>query len=282
MCRCPLVPLQGGGLQHRHASVSASQETAQAKREYRTCRPSGRGRSTISTRTRSTEEDKKLSVKVHKFLCARACVQAPKCGVRLCACASASQDKRQGDEHVCRFYYFCPPEGRRGEKLPSSFLNPTHRTPFTLSTPSYLSLPPPVPSCIPSYPPSSSLSSSPIMSSKRPRPSDGFKRGTGVDYTKVSNRHVDDDRHERPQAGMTKNPSTGVSNGVGGGGSAPRQPGQANGAGSSAAMDSVMRLMTGQQERGIRDKLNDSNRPTWDQYKKDNKDKLDLAGEDKR
>jgi len=47
-------------------------------------------------------------------------------------------------------------------------------------------------------------------------------------------------------------------------------------------MDSVMRLMTGQQERGIRDKLNDSNRPTWEQYKKDNADKLDLTGKDER
>ena len=43
-----------------------------------------------------------------------------------------------------------------------------------------------------------------------------------------------------------------------------------------------MRLMTGQQERGIRDKLNDSNRPTWEQYKKDNADKLDLTGKDER
>ena len=50
----------------------------------------------------------------------------------------------------------------------------------------------------------------------------------------------------------------------------------------SATMDSVMRLMTGQQERGIRDKLNDSNRPTWEQYKKDNADKLDLTGKDEK
>ena len=112
--------------------------------------------------------------------------------------------------------------------------------------------------------------------SKRPKTStDGFVRTSGVNYAKLSDRHVDDDRHERPQAGMSKNPSTGTTN-------VAAAKGDGGAGGGSAAMDSVMRLMTGQQERGIRDKLNDANRPTWDQYKKDNKDKLDLVGEDKR
>lgn len=50
----------------------------------------------------------------------------------------------------------------------------------------------------------------------------------------------------------------------------------------SAGMDAVVRMLSGQQERGIRDKLDDPNRPTWEKYKKDNADKLDLVGEDKR
>ena len=44
----------------------------------------------------------------------------------------------------------------------------------------------------------------------------------------------------------------------------------------SAQMDAVMRLMTGREERTIAEKLADSNRPTWEQYKKDNHDKLNL------
>ncbi|GMI37771.1 hypothetical protein TrCOL_g12003 [Triparma columacea] len=110
---------------------------------------------------------------------------------------------------------------------------------------------------------------------KKKRADDGFKRGTGVDYTKVSNRHIDDDRYERPQNGMI-NQTTGAP-------ALSSGPAAASGgAAKSATMDSVMRLMTGQQERGIRDKLNDSNRPTWEQYKKDNADKLDLTGKDER
>merc|ERR1719506_29726 len=38
--------------------------------------------------------------------------------------------------------------------------------------------------------------------------------------------------------------------------------------------------MTGQQERTIAQKLADSNRPTWEQYKKDNHDQLNLEGVD--
>ncbi|GAX10712.1 hypothetical protein FisN_14Lh228 [Fistulifera solaris] len=44
----------------------------------------------------------------------------------------------------------------------------------------------------------------------------------------------------------------------------------------SAQMDAVMRLMTGREERTIAEKLADANRPTWEQYKKDNHDKLNL------
>ena len=46
----------------------------------------------------------------------------------------------------------------------------------------------------------------------------------------------------------------------------------------SAQMDAVMRLMTGREERTIADKLADSNRPSWEQFKKDNEDKLNISG----
>jgi hypothetical protein len=50
----------------------------------------------------------------------------------------------------------------------------------------------------------------------------------------------------------------------------------------SSQMEAVMRLMTGKEERTIAEKMADSNRPTWEQYKKDNQDKLNLSGADQQ
>mmetsp|Transcript_2364 Transcript_2364/g.6234 ORF Transcript_2364/g.6234 Transcript_2364/m.6234 type:complete len:185 (+) Transcript_2364:122-676(+) len=50
----------------------------------------------------------------------------------------------------------------------------------------------------------------------------------------------------------------------------------------SSQMEAVVRLLSGQEERTIAQKLADSNRPTWEQYKKDNEDKLNLDGLDQR
>lgn len=50
----------------------------------------------------------------------------------------------------------------------------------------------------------------------------------------------------------------------------------------SSEMQAVLRLMAGKEERTIAEKLADSNRPTWEQYKKDNSDKLNLEGADQR
>ena len=50
----------------------------------------------------------------------------------------------------------------------------------------------------------------------------------------------------------------------------------------SSQMQAVVRLMTGKEERTIAEKIADSNRPTWDQYKKDNQDKFEFAGLDKK
>jgi len=50
----------------------------------------------------------------------------------------------------------------------------------------------------------------------------------------------------------------------------------------SSQMEAVMRLMTGKEERTIAEKFADSNRPTWEQYKKDNQDKLDIQGTEQK
>eukprot|EP00934_Nitzschia_sp_Nitz4_P003365 Nitzschia sp. Nitz4//scaffold5_size260463//203785//204393//NITZ4_001012-RA/size260463-processed-gene-0.142-mRNA-1//-1//CDS//3329555430//3355//frame0 len=50
----------------------------------------------------------------------------------------------------------------------------------------------------------------------------------------------------------------------------------------SSQMQAVVRLLTGQEERTIAQKLADSNRPTWEQYKKENEDKLNLDGVDQK
>lgn len=50
----------------------------------------------------------------------------------------------------------------------------------------------------------------------------------------------------------------------------------------SSQMEAVVRLMTGKEERTIAEKLADANRPTWEQYKKDNHDKLNLSGADQQ
>eukprot|EP00980_Cylindrotheca_fusiformis_P006168 scaffold1319_cov126-Cylindrotheca_fusiformis.AAC.57 len=50
----------------------------------------------------------------------------------------------------------------------------------------------------------------------------------------------------------------------------------------SSQMQAVVRLLAGQEERTIAQKLADSNRPTWEQYKKDNEAQLNLEGMDRK
>jgi len=50
----------------------------------------------------------------------------------------------------------------------------------------------------------------------------------------------------------------------------------------SSQMQAVMRVLAGQEERTLAQKLADPNRPTWEQYKKDNEDKLNLEGMDQK
>jgi DNA polymerase sigma len=73
-----------------------------------------------------------------------------------------------------------------------------------------------------------------------------------VDYSKVADRPAQDARFAAQQRPTASQPPP------------------------SAQMDAVMRLMTGREERTIAEKLADANRPTWEQYKKDNHDKLNL------
>jgi hypothetical protein len=92
------------------------------------------------------------------------------------------------------------------------------------------------------------------------RADDGFKKTSGVNYALTTDRHVDEARYERIKAA----------------------PAAAAGAATSATMDTINRLAAGQEGRSIKDKLADSNRPTWEQYKVANADKLDLTGVDEK
>jgi hypothetical protein len=46
----------------------------------------------------------------------------------------------------------------------------------------------------------------------------------------------------------------------------------------SSTFDAFQRMAAGKEARTIADKLADTNRPTWEQYKNENEDKLDLHG----
>jgi hypothetical protein len=85
-----------------------------------------------------------------------------------------------------------------------------------------------------------------LVASKMSSGAGNTRKSSLVDYSKVSN---------QPEARVAAlAPATAV---------AP-----------SAQMDAVMRMMTGREERTIAEKLADSNRPTWEQYKKEHHDKL--------
>jgi hypothetical protein len=99
------------------------------------------------------------------------------------------------------------------------------------------------------------------------------KKRSLVDYSKISDRHVDDARYEKQRqqaAAASSSPSSmAVALPVG----ATKM---------SSQMQAVVRLMTGKEERTIAEKIADSNRPTWEQYKKDNQDKFEFAGLDQK
>ena len=95
---------------------------------------------------------------------------------------------------------------------------------------------------------------------------DGSKKVGGVDYTSVVDRQVGDIRYERDRQQKLDTQEKGVS------ALKESQPAV------SATFDAFKRMAAGLDGRSIADKINDSNRPTWEQYKKDNEDKLNLVG----
>ena len=93
-----------------------------------------------------------------------------------------------------------------------------------------------------------------------------------VDYSKLESRPQAPTRsHAQPKGPAAPPPSAVAST------TAAAVPTQ-----SSATMQAVMRLMTGKEERTIAEKFQDANRPTWEQYKVDNSDKLNLEGADQK
>ncbi|CAI5747478.1 unnamed protein product [Peronospora destructor] len=99
----------------------------------------------------------------------------------------------------------------------------------------------------------------------------GLKRSSGVDYSQVRDRQIDDHRFERQRVIRAASSAPPVEQ-------QPKNAGVKAAAPVSATMDAFMRMVTGKEERTIADRISDPNRPTWEQYKKENADKLDLTG----
>ena len=95
------------------------------------------------------------------------------------------------------------------------------------------------------------------------------QRAGGVNYDTIQDRRIEDPRFEREKAAK-----------LAAGGSSGSGSGNSSGAAMSSTFDAFQRLAAGLEGRTIADKLADPNRPTWEQYKKDNQDKLDIAGTD--
>jgi hypothetical protein len=85
-------------------------------------------------------------------------------------------------------------------------------------------------------------------------------------------RKVGDARHERERAQRIRDQELGLPAALEVSKSAPV----------SSTFDAFQRLAAGLEGRKIGDKIADPNRPTWEQYKKDNEEKLDLVGKDMR
>jgi len=104
---------------------------------------------------------------------------------------------------------------------------------------------------------------------------DGVK-GAGIKYDVVYDRHKDDQRYERElefKEKLKKEGQIATQSAVVKG---------SDGSKTSATFDAFMRMETGKPERTIAEKINDPNRPTWEDYKVSKADKLDLAGMDQR
>ena len=95
---------------------------------------------------------------------------------------------------------------------------------------------------------------------------DGLKKIGGVNFDVVADRIVGDKRFERVQREKQEVQQKGVA--------ALKEKAPA----ASATFDAFTRMAAGLEGRTIADKISDPNRPTWEQYKKDNEDKLNMGG----
>lgn len=92
---------------------------------------------------------------------------------------------------------------------------------------------------------------------------DGSKRSGGVKYDTLMDKRVDDERHERQKSNKESINKGSVAT-------------------VSSTFDAFQRMAAGLEPRTLADNMSNPNRPTWEQYKKDNGDKLDLVGTDMR
>jgi hypothetical protein len=88
-----------------------------------------------------------------------------------------------------------------------------------------------------------------------------FPRLAGVNYDSIMDRQVGDKRFEREKAYKESNTKPSAV---------------------SSTFDAFQRMAAGLEGRKIADKIADPNRPTWEQYKKDNEEKLDMVGSEVR
>lgn len=91
-----------------------------------------------------------------------------------------------------------------------------------------------------------------------------FRPLVGVDYSKVLDRQVGDKRFEREKPGAAFTSSSSSAKPVA----------------FSSTYDAFQRLAIGIDGRTLAEKIADPNRPTWEQYKQDNGDKLNMIGAD--
>ncbi len=98
---------------------------------------------------------------------------------------------------------------------------------------------------------------------------DGFKKTSTVNYGAISDRQIGDKRFERERAYKLSDQEAGMA-------------GLKNAPAVSSTFDAFQRMAAGLDRRSIQDNISDPNRPTWEQYKKDNEEKLDLVGNDVR
>lgn len=92
---------------------------------------------------------------------------------------------------------------------------------------------------------------------------------SGINYNLISDKVIEPNRYIREKDYKSKDVNINNNNAM-----------KSNNV--SATFDAFRRLTTSQESRKISDLIADPNRITWEQYKKDNEDKLDLNGIDQK